>query len=310
MLRCFLAGGVLVLALGLPPQGVAWSQDFGAIERRLGAAVAEGEIDLTQAKAMLDALRSTSKRGDHANLKTRLEERMKVYAEMLRKQVAAGEISKEEAIEMYEVAGQKIKAHYQETVAGAHSPEPDVRLRIDNERAGHSRDEGSKHKHQSDQEIRDVDVSQQLRKAVEQRLRHHGEILRDKVAKGEISREEMEKEYRATQRRIFEEAKKTELQRRQGRESSAAYPAGKNDELQELRRGIETRIRQNGERLRQQFAAGEISQEEMEEQYRAGERKMLEYYRKAELKRQSERKEQRRGAAIEPEDNGVDEKDD
>ncbi len=37
-------GGVLVLALGLLPQGVAWSQDFGAIERRLGAAVAEGEI--------------------------------------------------------------------------------------------------------------------------------------------------------------------------------------------------------------------------------------------------------------------------
>ena len=179
------------------PQGVLWSQDFVALERRLGAAVAEGEIDLRQAQAMMDALRATSKRGDQASLKMRLEERMKVYAEALRKQVAEGEISKDEAMEMYEAAGQKIEAHYREAVASGQSAERDGPLRIDHERAGHSRDEGSAHKHQSDEETRDLEVNQQLRKAVEQRLRYHGEILREKVAKGEISREDMEKEYKA-----------------------------------------------------------------------------------------------------------------
>ena len=310
MLPRFLAGGVLTLTVGLLPQGVLWSQDFVALERRLGAAVAEGEIDLRQAQAMMDALRATSKRGDQASLKMRLEERMKVYAEALRKQVAEGEISKDEAIEMYEAAGQKIEAHYREAVASGQSAERDGPLRIDHERAGHSRDEGSAHKHQSDEETRDLEVNQQLRKAVEQRLRYHGEILREKVAKGEISREDMEKEYKATQRRILEEAKNAELRRRRGRESSATEPASKNDELKELRREIEARIRQNGERLRQQFAVGGISREEMEEQYLAGERKMLKYYRQAELKMSRERKDGSLGDATEQKDDESEKKDD
>ena len=310
MLPRFLAGGVLTLTVGLLPQGVLWSQDFVALERRLGAAVAEGEIDLRQAQAMMDALRATSKRGDQASLKMRLEERMKVYAEALRKQVAEGEISKDEAIEMYEAAGQKIEAHYREAVASGQSAERDGPLRIDHERAGHSRDEGSAHKHQSDEETRDLEVNQQLRKAVEQRLRYHGEILREKVAKGELSREDMEKEYKATQRRILEDAKNAELRRRRGMESSAAEPASKNDELKELRREIEARIRQNGERLRQQFAVGGISREEMEEQYLAGERKMLKYYRQAELKMSRERKDGSLGDATEQKDDESEKKDD
>ena len=93
-------------------------------------------------------------------------------------------------------------------------------------------------------------------------------------------------------------------------ESSAAEPASKNDELKELRREIEARIRQNGERLRQQFAVGGISREEMEQQYLAGERKMLKYYRQAELKMSRERKDGSLGDATEQKDDESEKKDD
>ena len=101
MLPVFRASSVLVVVVGLIPQSVVFSQDFVAVERRLGTAVAEGEVTLAQAKAMMDALHATRKVGGHASLKMQLEERLKVYAETLRKQVLAGDISKEEAQEKF-----------------------------------------------------------------------------------------------------------------------------------------------------------------------------------------------------------------
>ncbi len=56
----WLSGGLLVLALGLLPFGIAYGQDYDAIERRLGVAVGEGEITLSQAQAIIRALRVTS----------------------------------------------------------------------------------------------------------------------------------------------------------------------------------------------------------------------------------------------------------
>ena len=51
---CVLLGAMLVFPLGL-----AIAQDHEAVEKRLGAAVAEGEITLEQAEAMMGTLRMT-----------------------------------------------------------------------------------------------------------------------------------------------------------------------------------------------------------------------------------------------------------
>lgn len=58
----WLAVGVMALALGLIPLGVAYGQDFDAVGKRLRAAVAEGEITASQAEAMMRALRATAAR--------------------------------------------------------------------------------------------------------------------------------------------------------------------------------------------------------------------------------------------------------
>lgn len=287
--RC-LAGGALVLVVGLLPQGVVFSQDFVAVERRLGNAVAEGEINLAQAEAMMDALRANREIGSHARLKMQLEERMKVYGEMLRKQVADGDISKKEAMERYESAGRKIESHYRQVLTWGQSRERDEHRHGEREANDDSRNERRPRDHQSDEEQWDVEVSEQLRNAVEERLRYHGEDLRAKVATGDINREEMEREYKTVQRRILGEARKAEFERRRDKDSTDAPSERKNDELRELHRGIEARIRQNGERLRQQFAAGKISRERMEEQYLEAERRMWNYYRQAELKMERERR--------------------
>ena len=55
-------------------------------------------------------------------------------------------------------------------------------------------------------------------------------------------------------------------------------------ELAKLKAGIEERLRSLGEDLRRKTAAGEITKEEMEAEYKAAERKMWGHYRKAEVK--------------------------
>ncbi len=115
----WLSGGLLALAMGLLPFGIASGQDYDAVERRLGAAVGDGEITLSQAQAMMRALRTTSEdqkskkeeaayalRSDETptaalkiatnDLKASIKERLRNHAEGLRKQLAAGEITQEE----------------------------------------------------------------------------------------------------------------------------------------------------------------------------------------------------------------------
>lgn len=55
-----LRSAVLALGLALVPVGVAQAQDLPAVERRLGRAVAAGEITLDQAQVMLEALRRSA----------------------------------------------------------------------------------------------------------------------------------------------------------------------------------------------------------------------------------------------------------
>ena len=89
----WLSGGVLALAIGLLPLGIAYGQDFDAVERRFGSAVSEGEINLSQAQAMMRALRATSENHELEKLKAEIEQRLRRIGEGRRRQVAAGEIT-------------------------------------------------------------------------------------------------------------------------------------------------------------------------------------------------------------------------
>jgi len=57
--RTLLASMLLCAAVVLPV-GMTFAQDYDAVERRLGEAVAEGELSLEQANAMMGALRRST----------------------------------------------------------------------------------------------------------------------------------------------------------------------------------------------------------------------------------------------------------
>ena len=108
----WLSGGMLALAMGLLPLGIAYAQDFDAFERRLGAAVSDGEINLSQAQAMMRALRATSGNHQLEKLKAGIEQRLRHVGEELRKRVAAGEITQKQMEGEYEVAERKMWTYY------------------------------------------------------------------------------------------------------------------------------------------------------------------------------------------------------
>ena len=89
----WLSGSVLALAMVLLPFGIAYGQDYDAVERRLGAAVADGEITLFPAQTRMRALRATSEDRELEQLSACLKNRLRHHEEKLRRQLAAGEIT-------------------------------------------------------------------------------------------------------------------------------------------------------------------------------------------------------------------------
>ena len=116
----WLSGGVLALAMGLLPFGIAYGQDYDAVERRLGAAVADGEITLSQAQTMMRALRATSEDKELEKLKAGIKERLRHHGEELRKQLAAGEITKEEMEAKFKAKEREMWGHYREAEMKRH----------------------------------------------------------------------------------------------------------------------------------------------------------------------------------------------
>ncbi|MHC4483254.1 MAG: M56 family metallopeptidase [Planctomycetota bacterium] len=118
---------VLLFAVVVLPFGIAAAQDYKAVERRLGEAVAKGELTLKQASVMMDALRKASgskKEQDLERAQAYLKkaggaekgqdlDRAKAYLMKVKKElgelVEAGEISKEAATRRYEGAEKRVK---------------------------------------------------------------------------------------------------------------------------------------------------------------------------------------------------------
>ncbi len=220
----WLSGGVLALAMGLLPLGVAYAQDFDAVERRLGAAVSDGEINLSQAQTMMRALRATSENHQLEKLKSGIEQRLRHVGEELRKRVAAGEITQEQMEGEYEAAEGRMWKYFREAELKHHRRE---------------------RKHVENEEL------EKLKAGIEQRLRRVGEELRKRVAAGEITQEQMEGEYEAAEERLWTHYREAEMRGDRGKDEHV-------ENQDALRQRYMYRIREIEEAMK----SGEISPEE------------------------------------------------
>ena len=90
---------VLLCAMFVLPPGLAYAQDYEAVERRLGEAVSEGELSLKQAAVMMDALKEATEddRDDDGDIERRFEGWIGSVGEKLKAAVEAGKLSEEDA---------------------------------------------------------------------------------------------------------------------------------------------------------------------------------------------------------------------
>jgi len=90
----WLYAGMLCATLALMPLGVVYGQDYDAVGKRLREAVQNDELSAEQARAMMDALRSTS--ADETSPRSDREATARVEAQ-LRRAVETGRITRREA---------------------------------------------------------------------------------------------------------------------------------------------------------------------------------------------------------------------
>jgi len=92
---------VLLFAVAALPLGVAYAQDYDAVEKRLGKLVSEGALTLEHAGVMMDALREAAgdehDEKDEGDIEARFGEWIGSVGEKLKKAVQAGKLSEEDA---------------------------------------------------------------------------------------------------------------------------------------------------------------------------------------------------------------------
>ena len=125
-----------------------------------------------------------------------------------------------------------------------------------------------------------------LKARIQERLRAMGGELREQVAAGEITEEEAGEKYQAMEKRMWSRYRAAEEKQMKGRKEADAGDR----ELEELKAGIEERLRAMGMEIRKQVAAGEMTAEDGREKYEAMEERMWSRYRAAEEARTKEMK--------------------
>jgi translation initiation factor 1 (eIF-1/SUI1) len=225
-----LTAGVLALSIGLLPLGVAYAQDFEAVDNRLRQAVTEGELSDEQASIMIQTLRRTAmnedtgQRGKGYDLeehKTGIEQRLHRLGENLRSQFAAGVITKEEMETKYQAAEKEMWERYRE-------------VEMQNNRSVPGKDH---------------DLVE-LKTNIEQRLHSLSKNLRSQFAAGVITKEEMETKYQAAEKEMWERYREAEMQNNRGVpgkdhdlvELMSKAVAGEISEEEALRRIVEMQI--------------------------------------------------------------------
>jgi len=167
-------GACILLCVGavlLP--GLAYAQDFEAVERRLGEGVAAGELSLEQAALMLRALREQG--GGGFDLGARIEE----VSAQLREAVIRGDIPEDEAWAKWnEFKDREIAPRLKEAVEAGRMPEEEA---------------------------------QNVWRQIE--MREKAVQLQVAVARGEISEEDARNQMAETEQRVQQEIREAHFQR-------------------------------------------------------------------------------------------------
>lgn len=253
--RWFMAG-TLLLAATTMPLGVAYAQDFAAIERRLGAGVAEGELTLEQAVAMMHALRKESKHsaGDRSDL-----DRIRAAAEETQRALESGRISPEDARRrqaeirraMVERDAARVRAPKLPTARDDMS-----RAREELKRAAEAGAMSKEHAERRLEELRKVEREHDLeRRAIERRVSreeyaNHLADLKRMIESGRITEEDGKRRLEEIRKKLGDEGE---------RRREAAPRATR--EQEEIRR---SRYLELESRLKRSVEAGEMSGAEAE----------------------------------------------
>ena len=183
-------------------------------------------------------------------LKTRIQDRLRAMGMEIRKQVTAGEITAEEGREKFAEAEKRMSR----------------RVRMAEEQADEDRPASD-----------DLD---RLKARIEDQIKANVEELDAMVEDGKISEADAKARYEVLESRLWKRYRAAE-------EGGTLKDAeeNRNIDLEELKAGIEERIRAMGADLRTKVAAGEISEEDARARFQDGEKRMWSRYRAAEMKR-------------------------
>ena len=251
-----------------------------AMGRELREQVAAGEMTEEEARekyeAMEERMRSRSRdagderrngRRDRRAEATGIEERLQAFGRELREQVAAGEMTGEEAREKYEAMEKRMR----------------------------SRSRGAEEKQMKDRKESEAGNREleELKANVEERLRAMGMEIRKQVAAGEMTAEDGRAKFEAAEKRMWSRYREAEARTGQREKGDGARKS--RTDLEQLKAGIEQRLRAMGMEIRQQVAAGEMSAEDGRAKYEAVEKRMWTRYRAAEEKQKKGRKDAEAG---------------
>jgi len=218
---------------------------------------------LTFGTAITDPIALAQDRGgsdardiDLDELKAGIEARIKAMGERLAEQVAAGEMS-----------------------------EADARAKfVENEKRMWMRYKAAEEKNafamKGDAKTPQIDLDE-LKAKIEERVRAMGADLRKQVAAGEMSEADARAKFAEGEKRMWMRYKAAEEKNAFAMEADAKTPQ---IDLDELKTGIEARIKAMGIDLRKKVAAGEMSEEDAKARFKKGEERMWMRYEAAEQK--------------------------
>lgn len=176
-----------------------------------------------------------------------IEERLETLGMELWEQVAADEMTAEEARKRYDAAEVKMWRRY----------------RMAEMKAGGER--------------RESPALAKLKASIEARLKAMGTDLRRQVAAGHMTAQDAKSRYEAAERHVWSRYRMAE-------KKVAESDRRESQDCDELKIAIEERLQTMGLELREQIAAGELTAEEARKKYDAAEARMWRRYRMAEEK--------------------------
>ena len=227
---------------------------------------------------------------DLEQLKTRIEERIRAMGVDLRKQVAAGDITADDARARFEDGERRMWMRYRAAEEKQVEGTKDAGSDYDQAFAKMTEmvKDGTITPEQMQQRLKRMKLAgdqaadrelEELKTRIEERIRAMGEDLRRRIAAGEISEADAKKRFDEGEERMWMRYRAAEA-----KNATAGKSKAEKIDLEKLKIQIDERVRAMGEDLRRRVTAGEISEADAKARFEEGEKRMWMRYRAAEKK--------------------------